>query len=422
MLTIRKIRVASGDRNDARRTATYLLEATDSPAAFTTTEGHSGDTTTAWLGSPRMLDELGVEPDAQVSLPQLALALQGCNAVTGERIRREGWIERHVVVARGRRERDEQGRPRKERVLGTKSVDLTFSAPKSVSVVWSQAGRELRTALQSAMIDAAAAMLEHMTRTKPVVAHQRSLWPARGHAAAAALHAVARTAQRDFAPSPQLHVHGVVLGVERADGLFAAPELSGLFKHGAPLEGGAAARAKLAERLVDMGFELEGETGQGARFFEIRHVPPVLVERMSGRTSDVAAGMRRREAAKGRPLTNGERSVIALETRKPKSSETSPAQTAAVWRAQAEEFDFGPTTIEALRQGPGFAESLDERASAVRSAVIQRIRRRGPGVSVGEARGTVFESAAGRLRLDEASVLLDEMDRCGELRSGESER
>jgi len=400
----------------------YLLEATDSPAAFTTTEAHSGDTTTAWLGSSSMLDKLGVEPDAQVSLPQLALALQGCNAVTGERIRREGWIQRHVVAGRGQRERDEQGRPRKERVLGTKSVDLTFSAPKSVSVVWSQAGRGLRTALESAMIGAAAAMLECMTLTKPVVAHQRSLWPARGHAAAAALHAVARTAQRDLAPSPQLHVHGVVLGVERADGLFAAPELSGLFKHGAPLEGGAAARAKLAELLVDMGFEIVAGTGQGARFFEIRHVPPQLIERMSGRTRDVAAGMQRREAAKGRPLTNGERAVIALETRKPKSSETSPAHTAATWRAQAEEFDFGPTTIQALRQGSGFSESLDERASAVRSAVIGCLRGREPGVSVGEVRGAVFECAAGRLRVNEATALLQEMDRCGELSSGASER
>lgn len=423
VLTLRKIKVASGELAEAHRAAAYPLSFADSPAAFPTgssdAEADGQDdpdgTSALWLGAPRMLERLGVHRGAQVGVDQLALALQGRNAMTGERVRREGWIQRDATDPHGRPLYDEQGRRVKVGVHGTKSVDLTFSAPKSVSVVWSQAGPELRARIEPAMLAAADAMLECMTMTKPVVAHRRVLGPAHGFAAAAALHVTARTAKLETVPSPQLHVHGVLVGVERADGFFASPELSGMFRYGAPLEGGAVARAKLAELLVEMGFEIDGQTGRAGRFFEIKGVPLGLLDRMSSRTRDVEAGIREREAAKGKRLTNGERAVVALQTRAPKSREPAPAQAVAAWRATAEDFDFVPATVAALRRGSGFAEGLDERRESVRAAVLQRVRDRGTSASVGELRAAVLESAAGRLRLDEASTLLRDMENAGEL-------
>jgi conjugative relaxase-like TrwC/TraI family protein len=409
MLTIRKVRVASGDTAEARRRAGYVLAGSDSPAAFAFDATSPEAPSTMWLGSARMLERLGVRAGAPVTREQLVLALQGRHAITGDRVRREGWILRDAVDERGRPLADGRGRRRWVRTLGTKTVDLTFSAPKSVSVVWSQATADLRAMIEPAMLVAAAAMLRCMTQTKPVVAHQRRLEPAVGFAAAAALHVTARTARAETGPWPQLHVHGLVVGVERSDGYFASPELLGMFRDGAPVEGGAVARARLAEFLVDMGFEIESQTGGGARFFEIRDVPPTLVDRMSGRTRDVEAGIAEREAQKGARLTNGERAVVALQTRAPKSKDPGSRETRASWRAHGADVDFGPAEVEALRRGAGFVGTVEERSAPVRAAAVRRLRRAGPRVSVGAARAAVLECAAGRLRLEEALVLADEI-------------
>jgi conjugative relaxase-like TrwC/TraI family protein len=412
VLTIRKIRIASGDVAAARRTADYVLDAKESPEGVARARGENPSVDNCvrpialWLGSPSTLARLGVGRGLHVGRDGLVLALQGCNAVTGERVRVEGLIHRDAVDDRGRPVYDEDGKRRKVRVRGTKSVDLTFSAPKSVSVVWSQASPEVRAAIEAAMIAAADAMLANMTEAKPVVAHHRMLHCARGFAAAAALHVMARAARGNPVPSPQLHVHGIVLGVERGDGFFASPELSGMFKHGAPLEGGAVARAKLAEILVDMGFEIDQE----GRFFEIRGVPKGLIHRMSGRTKDVEARIRQREGARGKTLTNRERAVVALETREAKSREASLEEAVAVWAAHAGDFDFGAATVNKLLRGSGFAGSLEARTSAV----LRLSRTKRPAASIGEARAAVFESAAGRLTLEEAYLAVDRMvDRDG---------
>jgi hypothetical protein len=247
------------------------------------------------------------------------------------------------------------------------------------------------------MVAAADAVLENMTMSKPVVAHKRSLWPAEGFAAAASLHVVARAARGVPVPSPQLHVHGIVVGVERSDGYFASPELSHMFKYGAPLEGGAVGRAKLAERLVDLGFEIE----QRGRFFEVAGVPAGLLEEMSARSREVEAGIRERERERGRELSNRQRAAIALETRLPKSKEPSLARTVGAWAEAAARFGFDSERIAEIRCGTGFADGLDQRLAAVVSTASARQRAIRGKVTEAEARALLLECAAGRLRLGE---------------------
>jgi conjugative relaxase-like TrwC/TraI family protein len=339
MLTIRKIRVASGDHAAAARTARYILDEAASPQAVARARGETVDGRPAarWCGTPTALARLGLQPGHEVTEAALARALQGRHPATGDRVRTEGLIHREVAGA---------GDRRRERVRGTKTVDLTFSAPKSVSVVWCQARPELRTAIEEAMLDAADAMLAHMTTACPVVAYRRQLAPARGFAAAAALHVLARAAHGEPVPAPQLHVHGVVVGVERHDGFFAAPELAGMYRNGAPLAGGAAARRRLAEHLAGLGFGIRPRE----QYFEIEGVPEELRLRMSGRARDVETSVRARERTRGKPLTGLERSVAALQTRPPKSAEAALDRTVAAWDEQSAAFGFGPKVVERLRQ------------------------------------------------------------------------
>jgi conjugative relaxase-like TrwC/TraI family protein len=420
VLTIRKLRVASEDIACARRLADYVLAPGDAPRAFAVDVAtgarqarYENGTSAIWNGSAAMLETLGVRSGAEVLSDQLTLGLQGRDVIDGKRIRREGMIELPTIP--GRSNYDETGRRPKVRTKGTKSVDLTFSAPKSVSVVWSQANPRLRAELEAAMLEAAAAMLEWMTTTMPVVSFRRALQPAVGFAAALALHVTARSAPGHEVPAPQLHVHSVLLGVERSDGLFAAPELSGFFKRGAPLEGGAVGRARLAESLADLGFGIEAETGRNGRFFEIAGVPAGLVQCMSARTRDVEAKVLEREAAQGRSLTSRERAVAALQTRAPKRAGLRPAEIAAVWRRQAEEFNFGQEALKVLQTASTLRTDVAWKAELVRADALRRLRLRGPAVSTGEARAGVLESAAGKLTLDDALTLLSEMEIEGEL-------
>jgi conjugative relaxase-like TrwC/TraI family protein len=304
-----------------------------------------------------------------------------------------------VTDARGRAVVDDEGHPVLERVRGTKSVDLTFSAPKSVSIVWSQADPALRREIEHGMLAGAASMLADMTLAKPVVAHRGGLEPASGFAAAAALHVFARASHADAAPAPQLHVHGIVVGVERSDGLFAAPELSGMFRRGAPLEGGAIARLRLAETLADIGFEIVNH----GRYFEIAGVPAGLVERLSARARDVESSLEeRRRARNGASLTNVERSMAALLTRPAKRDQAPLAATVASWRGHARDFGFGRDTIEAIRVGRGFAEPLEVRCRPLRPCLLTD----DDAPPASRQRARFLELAAGRIRLAEAHAVL----------------
>ncbi len=400
MLTIRKIRVPSEDWPCARRAADYALDKDSTPAAMLgPDEAPAARPTTVWMGAAELLGRIGVEPGEAVAATGLGRVLQGRHATSGGRVRTEGMIQRPVTDGHGHPVYDEDGRPVVQRVRGTKSVDLTFSAPKSVSVLWSQADRELREEIETAMLVAAEAMLREMTERKPVVAYQRDLIPAEGYAAVAALHVVARAARGEEVPWPQLHVHGVVVGVGRSDGFFASPELSGMFRYGAPLEGGAVARASLAESLVELGFGIE----RRGRYFEVRGVPAELVERMSGRAREVGETVRKREAAAGRPLTERERAVVAMQTRQRKSGELGLSAARSRWDAAASQLGFGPEAVPGLRCGNGFAADQPGRRGAIDAALDAVADGEG---SPGERRALVFELAAGALRLEEVEALL----------------
>jgi conjugative relaxase-like TrwC/TraI family protein len=402
VLTIRKIRVPSEDWGCARRAADYVLDRGSSPAAMLAPEEvPAARPTTVWMGAGELLGRLGVAPAEAVSATGFGRVLQGRHASSGERVRTEGMIHRPLNDEHGHPLRDENGREIVQRVKGTKSVDLTFSAPKSVSVVWSQAERELREEIEAAMLVATEAMLREMTERKPVVAYRRDLIPAEGYAAVAALHVVARAAKGERMPWPQLHVHAVVVGVGRSDGFFASPELSGMYRFGAPLEGGAVARARLAESLVDLGFGIERRD----RFFEVRGVPGELIKRMSGRAREVAAVVGEREAAAGRPLTQRERAVVAMQTRQPKSGELPLTVAAAGWEEAAAELSFGREAVPALRSDRGFVADLSERQAAVAAAIGSPDKEQ----SAGERRAAIFERAAGVLRLEEAESLLENL-------------
>ncbi len=420
MLTIQKIGVTVGNDLEAMQKAQYSLELADAPQAFRRAEyyadrepGLEEDRANAmWIGTPAALKALGVERGAEVFPEQLSMALQGLNAATGERVRSPGT---RTIVATDEHGPllDADGAPYMISEQRVNSVDLTFSAPKSVSVAWSQAGPELRAEIERAMMRASNAAISYMTQTKPVVQGVRE--PARGFVASTALQVTARRARGQEVPSPQLHVHGVLVGVDDGQGRLKTPGTDALFKHDAPLEGGAVGRAVLAAELRRLGFQIDWGTGRNGRFFEIRGVPRGLIDLWSARTHEVERERARIERERGYKLSGAELAALAKVTRMAKEKDLSAERIMAGWDEGCQAFSFGEAQVEALRSLERTVEPIDELRSRARDAILARIWEQGPTVSAGRALAIAFELAPMGLSLEQAREVLEEMQRSGDV-------
>lgn len=157
--------------------------------------------------------------------------------------------------------------------------DLTFSAPKSVSVLWSQADGATRRAIQDAH---AAAVKEALSYLEDVAANSR-----RGHGGATVDRAGLLVALFEHGTSraqdPQLHTHALVVNAGlRSDGTWGTLRSRDLFLH--KMVAGALYRAELGHRLVsELGVRLVKER----TWFEIARIPKPLIEEFSKRREQI---------------------------------------------------------------------------------------------------------------------------------------
>ncbi|HEX6359468.1 MobF family relaxase, partial [Actinophytocola sp.] len=395
MLTLRSIRVVCGDDGhagtDARRVSNYLLDRSASPQAFAL-DGGDQRSNSMWLGAGDTLSKLGLERGADVTTRQMEAALEGRHAITNDRVRFGRWVKDEGYVLR--------------------SLEATWSVPKSVSVLRSQArGRQLED-LDRAVVVSSDRALQYLLKMNEVVRYrvgeERMAEVARGFAASATLHVVSRPAAGEVVPSPQVHVHTAIVGVEGADGRVRSPDQFTLFRNGVPLEGGAVFRAMLAHELVKLGYEIQPGTGTKRRYFEIAGVPEGLRDRMSARTHEILASRQDIEEARQQPMSSREAARLALLTRRHKI-DVDPAVAKAVWAAHAAEFGFSAEKVAALIGSPGYGKDVETRWQEAREAVEEYMRERGPTVTATGARTIAYEVAQGRMSVEDAHALVQEL-------------
>lgn len=164
--------------------------------------------------------------------------------------------------------------------------DLTFSAPKSVSVLWSQAAPELRHQIQAAHHAAVLAALDYLQDAAAFtrVGHGGRERQAAQLVVATFEHGTSR------AQDPQLHTHALVMNVcVGADGKTRTMESKPLYR--AKMTAGALYRAEFAcqlERTPGVAVERHGAS------FEVRGVSQPLVREFSKRRSEVLEELDRR--------------------------------------------------------------------------------------------------------------------------------
>ena len=285
-----------------------------------------GESPGRWTGSGAETLELGgrVDDDGFMAL------MEGRDPGTGEPLKRVGG--RSKVAA----------------------FDLTFSAPKSVSVLFAIGEPGLAGALVEAhesAVDAALGYLEReacrVRRGRGGVRHEAG----GGFVAAAYRHRMSR------AEDPQLHTHVVAANMARgADGRWTALDATAIYQH-AKAAGylyQAHLRAAVRERLPWVRW---GPVRNGMA--EIEQLAPEVLREFSTRRRQIEE--RERElVAVGVEVGDGGREAIAHDTRARKRYGVDTAPWREVVRARASEHGLGARDVAALVLGPVRAPEIPD--------------------------------------------------------------
>jgi len=368
--------------------ARYLESKTVTPERgdyYLTPDGEMAQAPGRWLADAETLERLGVEAYGPVDGADFIALMEGRHPGTGRWLRPEG-----AGGGRGG------------------GIDVTFSAPKSVSTVWALGDPWQREQIEQAHGRAVEQTIHHLREQVPVVRRRYSGQVVEEYAkdviATEYRHTTARGVSGAQAPDPQLHSHVVITGAVREDDRIVAVASRPIFRSAREL--GAFYRSALAEELIREGYAIEQGTGKDGRYFEIAGVPRELCEAFSGRSREVARAAERFRARYGRAPERGELRGLSLENRRAKTLITrSDLQRA--WTQTARDHRFGPD--EAVRLIGGSERSSAERA--VEDRVEAKLTERHAVFEERDLRAVVLEQAAGEMAPDQALGIAREMVR-----------
>jgi conjugative relaxase-like TrwC/TraI family protein len=297
----------------------------------------AGEQPGVWVG--RGLSELGLEDGGEVSEQQL-----------------------EAVFARGLHPGTDKALGRSWRADAVTGYDLTFSAPKSVSVLWALGGATAQThvaqAHRAAVLAALAYLDAHAALSRRGTDGVEQIRTG-GFAAALFDHRTSR------AGAPQLHTHALVPNkLLCADGVWRTIDGHELFHHkkAAGVLYQAALRAELHTRLGVV-FGPPSAHGQA----EILGVPKEVMTAWSKRTAQIAAEtapvIADYEATLGRSLTRNERAAVTktavLKTRQGKGPASSVSVLHDRWQTEAAAMGWGAETLHTAVTGVAKTLAVD---------------------------------------------------------------
>ncbi|MBX9646097.1 MAG: relaxase domain-containing protein [Xanthobacteraceae bacterium] len=209
------------------------------------------------------------------------------DAFLGSAIERADFERLHGALGANGRSLLSNQRERTERVGG---YDLTFSAPKSISILWGLGSDELRHQIEAAQARAVQHALDVVEahaafcRTGKNGVNRESV----KLTAATFQHGEARPALHQdghFFADPNLHTHAVILNLGlRRDGLVGALDGKALFQW--KMAAGAVYHAELSRGLRQLGFNIESVGKNG--IFEVSGVNSKLKTYFSARRQTIA--------------------------------------------------------------------------------------------------------------------------------------
>jgi conjugative relaxase-like TrwC/TraI family protein len=244
-----------------------------------------------------------------------------------------------------------------EPTVRTKKVlayDLTFSAPKSVSVIYGIGDRTVSPVAREAHDEAVREALGYLER--------HACWTRRGPAGkdrvqGDGLTVAAFRHRTSRAGDPQLHTHAVVANSTVADGYASALDGRALYAHARTA--GFLYQAVLRKNLTEhLGVEWEPVHNGVA---EVSGIDDDVLRHFSRRSQEIRERMRQ---TGGRSARSAE--IAALETRRSKEYNVPANRLREEWRASASELGLGQDELAAIldRRAPSRALEPDLAATA----------------------------------------------------------
>lgn len=288
-----------------------------------------------WAGDGARLLGLGDAPEPE----HVARLAHGFHPLTGEPLV-QGAGDRHVM-----------------------GLDLTFSAPKDVSVAFAAADAQTQRDIIRCLKDAALAALSYadsgaLTRHEKGGRVQRE---ADATLAACHVHFASRALE------PQLHLHAFFLNVGKRHGSneWSALELRPQFER--KLATGAVFRAELAWRMRELGFAIVPD----GPYFNLAGISDAQRDALSTRSRQIREHLDKHAAGDHSPAAKG---VAALNTRAGKAEPPLP-ELLALFKEQAASIGLDAAAVARMRAGlaPAAAPaspSLAEPAPSDRAAAL----------------------------------------------------
>lgn len=212
--------------------------------------------------------------------------------------------------------------------------DCTFSAPKSVSVLWGLSDEQSRLSIEKAHESAIAAALGYL--------ETHAAFTRRGHGGTEqeAVTGLVSATFKHFtsrAGDPQLHTHCIVMNLApREDGSFGTIDSKHLYDH--KMAAGAIYRMALGTALVQQGYELS----RAQHGFEVAGIDQDLCRQFSKRREQIAQALSEHG---GKSAAASQ--IATLATRSAKQ-ESQLSERLTHWRAEALVFDHQlPTPTQA---------------------------------------------------------------------------
>lgn len=206
--------------------------------------------------------------------------------------------------------------------------DITFSAPKSVSVAWARADQHLKKQIQLAQEKAVRSTVKLLEQEVAITRRGKNgseREPAIGLIASMFEHATSR------AQDPQLHTHCLIANVApREDGTWGTLESKSFYLWQKAL--GAAYRAEFANQLKLLGFTLESD----GEAFKLADIPQNICDYYSKRSQLINDELVKRGNVK-RTSKSGD--IAALATREAKADVNRP-ELYEYWAAELDTLGF----------------------------------------------------------------------------------
>ncbi len=231
------------------------------------------------------------------------------------------------------------------RALHRPGWDLTFSVPKTLSVLWSQSSDAVREEIQAACRESACAALDYLQEVAAFTRRGSGKSERGGLIAALFEHSTSR------ALDPQLHIHCLVMNVGvRSDSSTGTLSSMGLFEH--KMAAGALFRSHLSALLTQ---ELGTPCQRVASWFEVPGVDPGLTKELSKRSESIREELARIGASDAKTAAR-----VTLETRE-KKSVVSRSALFESWAKTGHDFGWGPHQASRL-VGAFPGRSADDRS------------------------------------------------------------